>query len=184
LKAPSWEGTQLVGQRHLGVDAVQLDEVDPVELQVPQRQLHLLLEVGGASHRVPLPRAGADQARLGADHQLLRVRVQRLGDDLLADEGAVGVGGVDEVDALLDGRADDAHGGVVVDRLAPDAGAGELHGAVAEPVDGQIPTDAERVCGCDRGHGSSWEVGVSAAFAHGVLCGARPRAVALFPSGR
>ena len=36
------------------------------------------------------------------------VRVQRLGDDLLADERAVGVGGVDEVHALLDGGPDDA----------------------------------------------------------------------------
>ena len=74
--------------------------------------------------------------------------MQRLGDDLLADERAVGVGGVDEVDALLDGGPDDAHGAGAVGRLAPDAGAGELHGAVAEAVDGQVPADGKVSLSC------------------------------------
>ena len=43
------ERAELVGQRDLRVDAVQLEEVDPVDLQVPQRELDLLGQVGGAA---------------------------------------------------------------------------------------------------------------------------------------
>ena len=48
LKAPSWSASGTCG-----VDAVQLDEVDPLDLQVPQRELHLLREVGRAPDRRP-----------------------------------------------------------------------------------------------------------------------------------
>ena len=131
---------------------MQLEQVDPVDLQVAQRELDLLLEVGRAADRRPDAGALPGEAGLGRDDQAVGVRVQRLGDDLLADERAVGVGGVDEVDALLDGGADDAQRAVAVGRLAPDAGAGQLHGAVAEAVDGQVPADAEGVAQLRSGH--------------------------------
>ena len=41
-----------------------------------------------------------------------------------------------------------------VGRLAPDAGAGQLHGAVAEAVDGQVPADGEGVAQLRSGHAS------------------------------
>src|ERR671917_292684 len=75
----------------------------------------------GAADRRPDARALPGQAGLGRDDQALRVRVQRLGDEPLADLRAVGVGGVDEVHPLLDGGADDAAGVLGVGRLAPHA---------------------------------------------------------------
>ena len=60
-----------------------------------------------------------------------------------ADLGAVGVGGVDEIDAQLDRAAQDGDRLAVVGRLAPDAVAGDLHRAEAEPVDGKIAADRE-----------------------------------------
>ena len=61
--------------------------------------------------------------------------MQRLFDELLADERAVGVRGVDEIDAELDGTLEHADGLRRIFGLAPDAGTGDLHGSEAEAVD-------------------------------------------------
>ena len=63
------------------------------------------------------------------------VRVERLGQDFLADVGPVGVGGVDEVHAQLHGAAYDGDGGLPVGRLAPDAVPDDAHGAEAQAMD-------------------------------------------------
>ena len=106
----------------------------------------------GRPDRQPDVRAGAGQAALGGD-DARRVRVQRLADQVLADVRAVAVGGVDEVDAELDRAAQDGAGVVEVGGRAPDAVAGDAHGAEAEPVDGEVAADGGRcvrwctVCG-------------------------------------
>jgi hypothetical protein len=76
------------------------------------------------------------QTGLGGDEQLLRIRVQRLADDLLADVRPVAVRRVDEVDAEVDRPAQypDALG--PVGRLTPDARSGQAHRAEAEAVHG------------------------------------------------
>ena len=81
--------------------------------------------------------------------------MQGLLDQLLGDERAVGVGGVDEVDAELDRAAQHADGLVGVGGVAPDAGAGQLHRAVAEPVDGQLAAEVE---GAGGARGAVWVV--------------------------
>ena len=43
------ELAELVGQRHLGVDPVQLEQLDPLQLQPAQRELGLLAQVGRAA---------------------------------------------------------------------------------------------------------------------------------------
>ena len=63
---------------------------------------------------------------------------ERFADEPLGDFGAVGVGGVDERDAKLDGAAQDAAAFFCVGRLAPRAVAHQAHGSVAEPVHGQV----------------------------------------------
>ena len=70
--------------------------------------------------------------------------MQRLADQFLGDVRAVGVGGVDEVDAELDGAAQHADAFVVVVRRAPDTLAGQAHGAESEAVDREVAADAER----------------------------------------
>ena len=64
----------------------------------------------------------------------LGVGVQRLADELLGHVGPVGVGGVEEVDAQLDGPSQHGNGPVVIIGGPPHAGAGQLHGAESEPV--------------------------------------------------
>ena len=75
----------------------------------------------GLPSGVPPARAGPHQAALGRDDQVVGVRVQRLGDQALADLRAVGVGGVDEVDAEFDRPAQRGLGLVRIRRIAPDA---------------------------------------------------------------
>ena len=149
------ERADLVLERHLAVDPVQLDQVDPVDPEVAQAELHLLLEVRRAADLGPLPGAGPGEARLGGDHQVVGVGVEGLGDQLLADDRAVAVGGVDEVHATLHGGPEDGQRSLVVLRRAPDAVAGDLHGAVAEAVHLEVAAQAEGVGTMDggrRGH--------------------------------
>ena len=83
--------------------------------------------------------------------------MQRRTDELLGDVRAVGLGGVDEVDAELDRAAQGRYGTRAVLRRAPGTRAGDLHGAVAEPGDPQLAADPEgpasRVFRTLNGHG-------------------------------
>jgi hypothetical protein len=90
---------------------------------------------------MPLVRAGSHKASLGADDQVLRIGVQRLADELFTDVRAVGVGRVDEVDAEFDRSPQYREGLVAVLRFAPNAGAGDLHSAVAEAVHREIAAE-------------------------------------------
>ena len=96
---------ELLLGRHLGVDAVELEEVDGLDPEASQAHLALLAQVLGPAHRQPLARPLPGEPGLGGDDQALGIGVEGLEDDVLADLGTVGVGGVDEVDAQLDGPA-------------------------------------------------------------------------------
>ena len=81
---------------------MQLVEVDSLQPQPPQTRL-----AGTAQARRPavgthLVRACALQPTLRGDHQVVRVGVQRFGNETLAHARPVGVGRVDQVYAQLD----------------------------------------------------------------------------------
>src|SRR5215469_2570639 len=107
------------------------------------------------------PLAGADAlpSALGGDDEAGGVGKECFGDELFAHVGAVGVGGVDEVDVELDGAAEGGERAGLVLGFAPDACAGDAHGAVAEAIhdEGLIAargTDGEcSCCRCGRCHG-------------------------------
>ena len=80
--------TDLVFQREFVVDAVQLKEVDGLHAEPSQAQFGFLTQVGREAQRDPHVGPGAQQARLGRDHQPV-VGMQRLADDLLGEVGAV-----------------------------------------------------------------------------------------------
>ena len=88
---------------------------------------------------------GRSEARLGRDHEVVRVRRERLADQPLGDMRAVGVGGVDEGHAELDRPPQHPAALVRVGGLAPDPGAGDAHGAEPEPADRQVAPDGEGV---------------------------------------
>ena len=86
----------------LRVGPVELIERDLVHLQAAEAALAGFAQVLGSAVGLPPARAGSGQTALGGDDQVVGVGMQRLGEQVLADVGSVGVGGVDEVHAELD----------------------------------------------------------------------------------
>jgi hypothetical protein len=64
-----------------------------------------LNEIAGAAYVLGLGGALAGDATLGGDNEVGWLGVQSLADEALCDLGTVGVGGVDEGNAELDGAA-------------------------------------------------------------------------------
>ena len=122
---------------------MQLVKVDAFELEAAQAHFDTLNEIAGAAYVFGFGGALAGDAALGGDDDAGRVGRERFADEPLGDFGAVGVGGVNEVDAELDGAAQYAARFGFVGGLAPRAFADQAHGSVAEPMDGQIAADEE-----------------------------------------
>jgi len=140
------EHAELLLARDVGVDAVQLPQVDLIDAEAPQAHLAALPQIVGAPTDRPLTRAGAQKAGLRGELDAV-IGMQRLGDELLGDVGAVGLGGVDEVDTELGEPLEHGDGLVVVGRRSPDALAGDAHRAEAEAGDLEVPADLERARG-------------------------------------
>ena len=134
-------------ERSARVDAVKLVEVDAVELQPAQAHLDALDQIARAAHVFGFRRALAGDAALGGDDQARRIGMKCFADQPLGNLRTVGVGGVDEGNAQLDGAAQHALCFGRVGRLAPGAFAHQAHGSVAEPVDGQIAADEKCAAG-------------------------------------
>ena len=83
LVAELLQDTELVVGRDLGVDPVQLEEIDPLHAQAAEAALALLAQVVGATAGDPLPRARSGEPGLGGDPDLLGIGVERLADQLL-----------------------------------------------------------------------------------------------------
>ena len=76
-------------------------------------------------------------ADLADQREVRRIRVQRFADQLVGDVRAVELGGVDVVDAELDGALQHRDRLVVIARRPEDAGPGQLHGAEADAMNGE-----------------------------------------------
>jgi hypothetical protein len=50
------QGTEALGQRHVGVDPVELVELDAVDAQAAEAHLDALAQEAGPPDRLPLPR--------------------------------------------------------------------------------------------------------------------------------
>ncbi len=117
----------LILERHGGIDAVQLVQIDPLELEPTQAALAGGAQVRGLAVRRPLIRPGALESALRRDHQLWRIGGEGFGDEPFAHLRAVGVGGVEEIDPQLQGAPQHGDRLGAVARLTPDAAAGEAH---------------------------------------------------------
>ena len=157
------EGAEGVGEGNGGVDAVELVEGDAVEFEAAEGELDLLGEVVGTAEGLGFRGALAGKAAFGGDDEAGGVGVKGFGDQIFGDAGAVGVGGVEEVDAEFDAAAKEIARVFAVGGLAPGAFADEAHGAVAEAVDGEVVGDTE-----DAGGGGVGGNGHAA-----VRCGVR-----------
>jgi hypothetical protein len=131
-----------------GVGDVELVNGDAVEAEAFEAAFNGFAEVVGAGVVDPLGGANALPSALGGDDEVGGVRVERFGEEFFRDVGAVGVGGVDEVDAEFDGTAEGCDTGVAIGGRSPNAFAGDAHGSVPETVDGEF---AERDVSGGRG---------------------------------
>ena len=111
-----------------GIGTVDLVEVDPVGLQPPQAGLHLLHDPA-AGVPAPVGTVAHREMDLGGDDDAVAAAArQRPAHDLLGLTAGVRVGGVDEVDAGVEGPVDDP-GRLLMVGVAP---AAEHHGAEAQ----------------------------------------------------
>ncbi len=97
-------------KRRARVDAMKLIEIDALELQPAQAHLDALNEIAGAAHVFGLRRTLARDSAFGGDDHASRIRRQRFADQPLGDLRPIGVGGVDESDAKLNGSPQHARG--------------------------------------------------------------------------
>ena len=129
--------------RHVRIRSMQLVELDRVQSQPAERPLTRLPQVVGIAIGIPLIRTGPHVPALGGDQEVLGIGMQGLGNQLLAHVRAVGVGGVDQVDAQLHRTAENGDRLIVVCRGSPDAFAGDPHRAEPEAAD-RVLADPQR----------------------------------------
>src|ERR1035441_755093 len=83
----------------------------------------------------PLVGTRTIEAALGGDHQACRIRMQRLGNDLFAHEGTVGIRSVDEIDSQFHSAPYHSYGLGPVRGFAPDSFTRDSHCAIPKPRD-------------------------------------------------
>src|ERR1700733_13170937 len=125
--------------RHVGIDAVLIEEVDDIGLESFQRGLGDLADVLGPaidSSQRPLGFRIDFESELGCDHDLIPEGSERLADQFFVGERAVSFGGIEECDTTFEGSADERDAERLFDR-GTEAGA-QSHAAEAERRNFQI----------------------------------------------
>jgi len=134
------------------VELIQIDLVGPEAIEAAEDRVAEIARLA-----TPRPRAVAvvaPEATLGCDERVV-VGCERLADQAFGDRRAVGVGGVDEVDAEVGRALEDLPGFLLVVGWADDPLAGEPHCAEPQSMDRILAADVERVApvfGCHRRH--------------------------------
>ena len=90
---------------------------------------------------MPLIRTWAGQAALRGDHEVSRIRVKRLGDQLFAHRRSIGIRCVDEINSEFDRAPQHAHCFAAVLRGSPNARSGQTHRAIAEAGNVEVAAD-------------------------------------------
>jgi hypothetical protein len=125
------QGGDRLLERRLGVGAMVLVEVDVVGLEPAQARLDRPADVAAGATRLLLV-AAHPRAELGGEHDLVPAALEDLAKERLRPAAvAVGVGGVEQVDVLVDGGVDNGAGPLQVQARA------EVVAAEADHRDGQ-----------------------------------------------
>src|SRR5208337_1234817 len=103
-------GSGDVFNRHVGIDAVLIEEVDDIGLESFQRGLADLADVLGPaidSSQRPLGFGIDFESELGGDRDLITEGSEGLADQLFVSERAVSFGGIEECDTSFESSADE-----------------------------------------------------------------------------
>lgn len=143
-----FSGAEGLFKRSLGVDAVKLPERKSLKAEKTKAQLDLLNEVRRSAYRLPCIGTLTGEAALRGNDSSLLVGSEGFADEALADRRAVGIGGVNEIDAEFDGAAQDFVGVFRAFEFAPDTIANNAHGAESKTVDIEVAAQLEgfRMC--------------------------------------
>jgi hypothetical protein len=111
----------------VALEQSQIDRGQLVDTESEQIGFDVTAQVGGLGEWEPGAGVVATPADLAYQGQVLRVRMQRLADELVGDVGAIELSGVDVVDAEVDGAAQHRKRLIAVPRRAEHTGTGQLH---------------------------------------------------------
>ena len=135
----------------------EIDHVQTIEAEVPQIVMHGIAQLLFGQCRRPGFVRTAPGAHLGHDRQAFGIGMKSLPDDLVGDMGAVIVTGIDMVDPQPDSFAHHRHCRPAILRRTPRHRTCQMHGAIADPIEGEAGAgrreSAAEVTG--RGHGLS-----------------------------
>jgi hypothetical protein len=102
-----FHGARDVLDRNLGIDAVLIEEIDPVGLEARKRRVGDLADVRGTAVQADRLLAFELEPELGRDDDAIAHGSERFADEILVREGAVRFRGVEERDPRVHRRAED-----------------------------------------------------------------------------
>ena len=123
---------------------MQLVELNLLKAQPPQTPGARLAQMFGAAVDIPIAGTGAGKPALAGDDQPCRIRVQRLGDQRLADLRSIGIGGVDKGHPLVDHPPQQSDRFAFVGWRTPHAAPGNAHRSKAEAADRRSAAERQR----------------------------------------
>lgn len=92
----------------------QIDDVERIRAEVAEVVVDAADEISGGAHRDPGGVVAAHRPDLGDDHQIIRIGMQRLADQMIGDVRAVEIAGVDVIDPACHRFAQHGQGGVAI----------------------------------------------------------------------
>src|SRR5262249_2050867 len=137
-----FDGVELFAARHLRVDAVQLPQPDLLDAELLAASLRLGPEMVGTAIHLPGAGARAREPGFGGNEKAV-IRIERLADQLLGDIGAIGIGGVDEIDAEFGHALKRSERFGAILRRTPHARSGDAHRAEAEAMHLDVAANRE-----------------------------------------
>src|SRR5437868_4015574 len=133
---------------------MQLPQLDSVHAETFETSMKRGTQVLGPAVCDPLVRTRPVEPAFRCDDEVVRIRMQRLRDELFGDERTVRVGRVDEVHSELDGPSQNSNALASIGWRTKNSAAGDPHRTVCHAIDGEISSNRYRARGCGgRGGG-------------------------------
>src|SRR3984957_15112073 len=143
LRLQILKSSQLIFGWNLGINSVQLIEINPFQPQSPKAAFARRSQVLWLSVFDPLIRTRPHETALGRDHQTCRIWMQGLSDDLFAHVRTIGVRSVDKIDSQLDCAPQNADSLCSIRRFSPNSFSGDSHCAESQSNNAKIFSDHE-----------------------------------------